>query len=133
MASFILSTTARNALANDSGLNELLANGSMKTYTSASPGPNNAASGTLLVTHTLPPAANNTPTGGVLALGAIANANGVANGTAGYCRFLTSANATIADGDCGTSGNTVVFDNTSIATNQVVSVTAANFTVPAGT
>jgi len=133
MASFILSTVARTALANDSGLNELLDGGAMRTYSGASPGPNSAVSGTLLVTHTLPPKANNTPTAGVLAIGAIANANGTANGVAGYCRFVTSANATIADGDAGTTATTVIFDNTNIAVNQVVSVTAANFTVPAGT
>lgn len=133
MASFVLSTTARSALANATGLNTLLSEGSMQTRSGAAPGPDANADGTLLVTHTLPAAANNSVANGVLTLGAIANANGVANGTAGHVRFLTSANAVVAEGDCGTSGNTVVFDNTSIATNQVVSVSGANFTVPAGT
>ena len=133
MASFILSDWAREALCNDSGLNTLLDGGSVKTYTGASPGPNNAASGTLLVTHTLPAAANNTPAAGVLTLDTIANANGVANGDANYVRFLTSAANVIGDGDAGTSGNTVVFDNVNIATDQVVSISSANFTVPAGT
>ena len=128
MASFILSSYARTALANAVGLNTLLDGGEMKCYTAANGG------GTLLVTHTLPDAANNTPSAGVLTLGAIANANGVANGVANFAQFLekTSANL-IADADCGTATETIVFDNNNIAVNQVVSISSANFTVPAGT
>jgi len=128
MASLILSAYARNSLANDVGLNTLLDGGAMKCYTAANGG------GTLLVTHTLPDAANNTPSGGVLTLGAIANANGAANGVANFAQILekTSANL-LADVDCGTATETVVFDNNNIAVNQVVSISGANFTVPAGT
>jgi len=133
MASLILSDYAITALANDSGLNSLLDGGNMFIYDGVSDGPDAAANGTLLVTFALPPAANNTPANGVLTLDTIANANGVANGNAGYARFTSNADANvIGDGDCGTSGNTVVFDNVNIAVNQVVSVSSANFTVPDG-
>ena len=132
MASFVLSTYSRNLLCNATGLNTLLGNCTMQTRTGAAPGPQANASGTLLVTHTLPPAANNTPANGVITIGAIANANGVANGNAQHVRIL-SGNNVIAEGDAGTSGNTVIFDNVSIATNQVVSISSANFTIPAGT
>lgn len=134
MPSFILSTYARNALANATGLNTMLSNGNMKTYDGVAPGPDAAANGTLLVTHVLPAGAGANITGGVLTLDTIANANGVANGNAVYVRFLNNGDANvIAEADAGTTGTTVIFDNTNIATDQVVSVTSANFTVPAGT
>ena len=132
MASLVLGEFARNALCANTGLNGLLSNCTMQTRTGAAAGPANAAGGTLLVTHTLPPAANNTAANGVVTLDTIASANGEANGDAGHVRILSGADV-VAEGDCGTSGNTVVFDNISIATNQVVSISSANFTVPAGT
>jgi hypothetical protein len=133
MASLVLSTVARNNLANNIGLNTMLDGGTMETRSGSSPGPNSAATGTLLVTHSLPDAANNSPSGGVLTLGSIPNANGAANGTAGYCRFIMSNSTVVCDGDAGTASTTVIFDNTSITDGQVVSISSANFTVPAGT
>jgi len=86
----------------------------------------------LLVTHTLPAAGDNTAANGVVTLDTIANANGAANGSAGHVRILSGANV-VAEGDCGTGSNTVVFDNVVIAVDQVVSISSANFTIPTGT
>lgn len=127
MASFILSTFARTALANDSGLNSLLDAGELHIRTAANGG------GDLLVTFNLPAAANNTPANGVLTFGSIASANGANAGNAAYAQFYNNGAANlVADADCGTGSNTVVFDNVNIAVDQVVSITAANITVPAG-
>lgn len=128
MASFILSSYARTALANDSGLNSLLDAGELHIRTAANGG------GDLLVTFNLPAAANNTPAAGVLTFGAIANANGANAGNAAYAQFYNNGAANlVADADCGTANTTVIFDNVSIAVDQVVSISAgANITVPAG-
>ena len=74
---------------------------------------------------------HNTPANGVVTIGPIANANGAANGDAGHVRIL-SGNNVIAEGDCGTGANTVVFDNVNIAVDQVVAISSANFTIPSG-
>lgn len=128
MASLILSTYARTNLANDVGLKTMLAGGVITIRTAANGG------GTLLVTFAIGTGANNTVASGVLTLANIANANGAANGVANYAQFHNAGSANlIADADCGMTTQTVVFDNSNIAVNQVVSITSANFTVPAGT
>jgi len=131
MASCVLATVERTSLAN--ALNTDIGGGSLKIYTGSSPGPNTGATGTLLVTLTLPAAGGNSVSNGVITLGAITNQNAVAGGTAGYARVLTSGGATVCDLDVGTSGASVNLINLSIANGQPVSITSATFTVPAGT
>jgi len=130
--SFVLATVQRTALAND--LNTDRNSGVLKIYSGASPGPNAAATGTLLGTFTLPASGSNTVANGVITFGAISNVLAVAAGTAGYGRFLKSDGTTVVgDGNCGTATTTIVLSTTSITNGAVLSITSATMTVPAGT
>jgi hypothetical protein len=133
MASCVLATTERTSLATQ--LNTDIGGGSLKIYTGSSPGPNTGASGTLLVTLTLPAAVGNSVASGVITLGSIAQANAVNGGTAGYGRILASNGTTVVmDLDVAMgSGGSINLVNTNIANGQPVSITSAAITVPAGT
>jgi len=132
MASFVLATGERTSLATQ--LNTDIGGGYLKIYTGTSPGPNNTATGTLLVTLNLPAAGSNSVSNGVITLGSITQQNAVGSGTAGYGRFLKSDGSTaIADADVATSGASINLVNTSINSGQPVSITSATITVPAGT
>lgn len=131
--SFVLSTTARTAVANATALNELLNNGHLHLYDGTAPGPNSAPDGTKLSDHTLPASGSNSAANGVLTLGTVANVNAVATGTAQYFRLLQSDNSTvIAEGNVGTSGATITINTTSITSGGPVAVTGFTVTVPTG-
>lgn len=56
---------------------------------------------------------------------------GLANGTAGYYRFVDSAGTTCHEqGSVGTSGTDMIIDNASIASGQTVQITAFTKTWP---
>lgn len=132
MASCVLATQIRTDLA--TALNNDIDGGSLKLYTGTSPGPNSVATGTLLVTLTLPAKASNTVSNGVITLGAIAQQNAGNGGVAGYGRILESGGSTVMDLDVAMgSGGSINLVNTNIAAGQPVSITSAAITVPAGT
>lgn len=132
MASFVIATATQNALANK--INDDLDDGYIRIYTGTSPGPNEAATGTLLATLTLPDKASNNVSNGVLTFGSIGQVNAGATGTAGYFRLVKSDGTTVyADGDVGTSGATLNLNTTSIVSGGPVAITAFSITVPAGT
>jgi len=75
-----------------------------------------------------------TSVNGVVTFGTIVDATATGTGTANTAKFYTNAKgALVATADVGTTDATVILDNTSIATDQVVSITSAVITVPAGT
>lgn len=130
--SFVIATVQRTALAND--LNTDLSTGQLKIYSGASPGPNSAATGTLLGTFTLPASGSNSVAAGVITFGSITNVLAASAGTAGYGRFLKSDGTTVVgDGNCGTSATTIVLSTTTFTNGAVLSITSATMTVPAGT
>ncbi len=131
MASCKLSTTEQTSLATK--LNTDIGGGTLNIYSgSDTNGPNGAAAGTLLASFTLPAAAGNSISNGVITLGSISNVNAGAAGTAGWARILTSGAAVVMDLDVGTSGASVNLINLSIADGQPVSITSATITVPEG-
>ena len=90
---------------------------------------------TLLVTLTLPDQATNTSVNGVITLGAITPAAAGAAGTANTAKFYNNGKANlIATANVGIgAGFSVNLDNNVIALAQVVTITSATITVPAGT
>jgi hypothetical protein len=91
---------------------------------------NDAASGTLLCTITLPADAFGTATGGVVGKNGTWSGTAVADGTAGYARFISSANDRRMDVSVGEAATDMIIDNASILTNGVVTVTSFDFTTP---
>jgi hypothetical protein len=105
--------------------------GKLKIYTGTSPGVNNAASGTLLAVLTLAETACGTVTAGVLTFSAItAEDSALADGTAGYARITTSADAAVADLTVGATGSgaDIILNNVNIVTGGEVSISSASIT-----
>ncbi|HWU23097.1 MAG TPA: hypothetical protein VN088_16285 [Nocardioides sp.] len=127
----ILSTADRNTLGADAAA--LFNGGAASVYTGASPGPDNAATGTLLITFALPnpfvPAAFAT---GVGTVGAVASAVAGASGNAGYVRFTDSGGSVICDGDVGTTGSgaAMEFSTLAIVSGDTIQVTGGTITEP---
>jgi len=129
-----LGATARQAIANGTGLATIANGGSIVTYSGSVPDPDVAATGTLLATHTLPtPAFTVGADDGAkttLTLGTVATVNAVASGTLGYSRILDSLSNVIFQGTAGigadfafngattTSGAAVAFTSGTIDINQ---------------
>jgi len=88
---------------------------------------------TLLVTFALT-TSGATSVNGVITFGTIVDATAIADGTADTAKYYTNAKgALVATADVGMTDATVILDNTNIATDQVISISAATITVPAGT
>jgi hypothetical protein len=129
-----ISTAARNAACNaivdliDAGSGA----GTLKIYTGTSPGPGNAATGTLLATLTFSdPAFGNASTGTATANAITADSSADDDGTAGYARAEDSDGNDVIDLTVGTSGADLNLDSTAIVTGGTVSVTSCTVTVPA--
>jgi hypothetical protein len=138
-----ISTAARNAIADavatlvDGGASA----GKLRIYTGSQPaGPGTAPSGTLLVEITLNDPAFDAAASGVANLDvspALAG-TGVAAGTAGWARFLTSTEAAgtglgVLDGSVSASGGggDVIIATTTVSIGLNVPVTSASITAPA--
>tara|TARA_Y100000310_G_scaffold342527_1_gene446172 strand:- start:18646 stop:19038 length:393 start_codon:yes stop_codon:yes gene_type:complete len=127
-----ISTAAQNA--SGQAITDLLNSGTIEIRTGASPGVNNAATGTLLATLTL----------GNPAFGAWANGSSSANaitgdtsadatGTAGYFRAISSGSAAVIDGTVSATGGSgeLQLNSVSITQGVPVDVTAWTITKPA--
>ena len=128
------STTLRNALANavktaiDAGAG---AGGTIKIYSGSQPAtPQDAATGTLLATLTLPKPSFGAAATGVITANAIAQVNAGATGTAAWARIADSDGNAIMDVDVGTSGATINLNTTSIVSGGPVAITNATITMP---
>ena len=119
------SNGTRNAQQN--GLITYAGSGSkINIYSGAQPAnANTAISGqTLLVTLTVS-GSFGTDSNGTITLSTVTNGTAVATGTASFFRITQSDNTTVVmDGSVDTSDADLVLNNTSIATGQVVSISA---------
>ena len=119
------SNGTRNAQQN--GLITYAGSGSkINIYSGAQPAnANTAISGqTLLVTLTVS-GSFGTDSNGTITLSTVTNGTAVATGTASFFRITQSNNTTVVmDGSVATSDADLVLNNTSIATGQVVSISA---------
>ena len=96
-----------------------------EVYTGTAPGANNAATGTKLVSFTLPTDAFALASALAAALnGTPLSATAIATGTAGYFRIRDAASTYIIEGTIGTDAT---IDNASITTGQTVNLTSFSF------
>jgi hypothetical protein len=134
---FKLGTATRNAAADaiadavDGGTPP----GRLEHRTGAQPANvSDASSGTLLGTNTFAnPAFGNAAAGVVTANAIASDTNADASGTAGYFRIYQGAAADTAahsQGNSGTSGTDLVFDNNVIVAGGVIAVSSFVITVP---
>jgi hypothetical protein len=135
MATLRLATTARNAAATAvvSLLDAGPAAGTIQIRTGAMPAtPQTAASGTLLATVTLADPAGGAPATGTVTITDPASATGVANGDAGWARFLDSTGATVMDCDVTATGGggAITLSSATISSGVTVDLGAITYTVP---
>lgn len=134
-----ISTALRNQIVNGitngaAGIN--FDSGTLEIRTGAAPGPDAAATGTVLATITLPADAFGAASSGSAAKsGTWEDASADAGGTAGYFRIIQSGDANGAtgstderiEGTCGSGSGDLDLDNTSISAGQTVTI--STFTV----
>lgn len=96
----------------------------LRIYTGSAPAnAATAASGTLLVTMTLPSDWMAAASAGSKSKVGTWSGTGAAAGTAGYFRILDSTGTTTGlQGTCGMSGTDMILDNSNIAVSQTVTV-----------
>lgn len=109
----------------------------IKIFTGAAPGVENAATGTLLVTHvmfssTTSQSALTGASGGVAMLQAAIATLAAASGTAGYARWLDSNGVAVIEGTVGTTGSGADFilDSLGITISTLTTLVAAAFKLP---
>lgn len=134
-----LSTAARNATGDTLvGLVDNGGAGRLEVYTGDQPegGPDDAATGTLLVTFALSAQAYADFAAGIGVLGPVADAEAVATGTAGWARMLNGAGTAVLDGDAGDADTVPTpwlrLNTTAIVTGGTVSILSGSLTMPAG-
>lgn len=96
--------------------------GTFKIYTGAQPARDVAATGTLLVTITIPAAAFGVAASASKAKNGTWQAAAAAAGTAGYYQLSNTGGTRFEYGSVGISATDAIIDNTSIAVSQVVTV-----------
>lgn len=130
-----LATGTRNAKVNaavarlDAGVGP----GEIRVYTGAQPAtPQTAASGTLLATIVLADPAYGAAAAGTANLVDPAAVTAVADGTAGWCRFVDSAAVAVFDGDVTATGGGGVLElaTTTVSTGLSIDVTGGTYTQP---
>lgn len=123
-------TTLRNAQAD--ALGPFFNGGTLKIYTGAQPASaNDAASGSLLATITIPATAFGAAASGIIAKNGTWSAVATGAGTAGWARMASSDGLKIMDLLCAESAAELIIDNDAVVTGGVVTVTALTLTVPA--
>ena len=106
--------------------------GTLKIYTGGQPASaNDAASGSLLATITIPATAFGASASGVIAKSGTWSVVATGTGTAGWARMESSAGARKMDFLCAESAAELIIDNDAIVTGGVVTVTALTLTTPA--
>ena len=134
---FKISTGSRNAACDaivdliDAGTGA----GTLKHYTGSQPtNVSDASSGTLLGTNTFSATAFGSASTGVATAASIASdTNAAASGTAGYFRIRQGAGgdtAALSQGNSGTSGTDLVFDNATIVAGGTIAISSLTITVP---
>lgn len=120
-----INTLLKNTLLD--GLDAVFNSGTLVIYTGAAPGAGNAATGTALVTVTLPadafaPASSGTK----VSQGTWQDLSADAAGVAGYFRMANSGGTQVMEGTVTMTGGggDMTLDNTNIAVNQQVTITS---------
>jgi hypothetical protein len=125
-----LDTDLRNALAT-AFTNQFPAGSTIEIRTGTQPASaNNAASGTLLATITLPSTPFGSASGGAISKNGTWSATISTSGTAGYARFIGGSN--VCDVSVGTSGADMIIDNATLVSGGTVTVSAFTYTQPSG-
>lgn len=126
-----LNDAARNRLADSVG--DDFNNGTLKIYTGSQPAAGGAASGTLLVTITLPADAMAAASAGVASKSGTWSGTAGNTGTAGWFRIESSAGSRWYDGAVTATGGggEIELASTSITSSQVVTITSFTITQPA--
>lgn len=137
-----ISTGFRNLLLN-SGIDDAYdTTGRINIYTGSQPADaDDAATGTLLCTITLPADSAGSGASGVLTFNAVSDATVTASGTAGWARFYrtgdtapgSAANSSDVrlDVDIGEGSGTMSFDETDLVSGGTVSTSSITITMPA--
>lgn len=124
-----IGTSARNAACN--GTTGLLNTGTVEIRTGVRPAdPQTTATGTVLVTLTLPAAAFATAATGVATANAITGVAAAGSGTASWFRAYSSTAVAIIDGDVAVSASDMNIQNVSINAGQTVTITSWTHTQP---
>lgn len=124
-ATLTFSTAARSAQM--TGVNGLLAGGTIELWNGTKPAALGTPAGTKLATLTLGSPAG-TVASGVLTIGAVTQTNSAhVSGTPTFIRFKDSGGAVVADIDIGSGAGTVSFTGT-VTTGQNVTVTGLTLT-----
>lgn len=92
--------------------------------------PDSAASGTLLVTITLPSPAFGSAATGIVSKTGLWSATAVATNTAGWARFKNVGGTRTFDVSVGESAADMIIDDDAIVSGGLVTVTSFTFTVP---
>ena len=103
----------------------------LEIRTGSAPGPDNAATGTLLATFNLPNPCFGSASSGVATANAITAVTGAAAGTAGYFRVKNRGATAVWEGSVGTSGADLNLNTTTISVGVDVSITSWTVTMPA--
>ena len=102
--------------------------GNLKIYTGSPPvNPDASATGTLLLTISLPPTPFGSPSSGSISKEGTWSGVASNSGTAGWFR-LNLEPGMIAQGTVGTSGADMIIDNASITSGQTITVTSFTIT-----
>ena len=130
-----MAATLNIALKNDllDGIDGVFNNGTLDIRTGAAPGAGNSATGTVLASIVLPADAFAPASGGTKSKsGTWQDLAANATGTAGYFRMTSADTLRVLEGTVTITGGggDMQIDNTSIATNQQVTVTS--FTLTSG-
>lgn len=126
-----LNDAARNRQADSVG--DDFNNGTLKMYTGTQPAAGAAATGTLLVTITLPADAMAAAASGVASKSGTWSATAVATGDAGWFRIESSAGSRWYDGAVTVTagGGEIELASISITSGQTVAITSFSVTQPA--
>ncbi len=107
-------------------------NGKIEIYASAQPAnANSPATGTKLASIQLPAMPFFASAAGVIVKQGVWTATGIATGTAGWFRMLSSDGNKSVDGSVGQNTGEMTLNLTSIAPDQMVTVNSCTFTQPA--
>lgn len=123
-------TNYRNSIANHKA--SLFSNGTVQIRTGAQPASaNDAASGTLLCTISLPASPFTAASGGVISKNGEWSGVASASGTAGYARFISSSGLIVMDMSVAESAADLMIDDDAITAGAAVNITGCTITVQA--
>jgi hypothetical protein len=129
----VLNTAHRNTIVAATGA--AFNGGRVRIYTGSPPGPNVAATGTMLVDITVPATAFGSPSNGAVAKAGTWSGTAVASGAPGYFRLESTGGTEVREGSAGTGGTVMILSGLvggEIVNGGTVTVTAYTITQPSG-